>query len=205
MGLTMLRLLLLPVFLWLILASANGGAQATVDRWSALAIFAAMALTDKLDGYLARKLNQTSRIGALLDPVADKLLVACSVILLSFDWVASARLRIPLPVVATIYLGYLFVTGGAIVVLAVIGQVSIQPRLAGKVNTFLQLLLVLLTLLAVNLPREKADPLRHVLVFLWWAVPVVAVITCADYGWHGIQLLRQHFRDRSKTSSPKSP
>ena len=71
-----------------------------------------MAATDKLDGYLARKLNQTSKIGTLLDPVADKLLVACSVILLSFGWVASEPFRIPLPVVAVIYGGYLVVAVG---------------------------------------------------------------------------------------------
>ena len=105
MGLTMLRLLLLPVFLWLILDAPHHPARMHTERWAALAIFAVMAVTDKLDGYLARRLNQVSKIGTLLDPLADKLLVACSVILLSFDWVADGRLSIPLPVVLSIYVG----------------------------------------------------------------------------------------------------
>ena len=76
MGLTMLRLLLLPVFLCVLLPDA-GRAGPNRRRW-AVAIFAVMAVTDKLDGYLARRLNQTSKLGAILDPIADKLLVACS-------------------------------------------------------------------------------------------------------------------------------
>src|ERR1041385_2919869 len=81
MGLTMLRLLLLPVFLYLLLFEPNKPAHA--HRWWAVGVFAIMAATDKLDGYLARKLNQTSKIGTILDPVADKLLVASSVVLRS--------------------------------------------------------------------------------------------------------------------------
>ncbi len=90
MGLTMLRLLLLPAFLWALIA--NGPAGTGPHRWIAVSIFALMAITDKLDGYLARRLGQTSKMGALLDPVADKLLVGCSVILLSFSWVAPRDL-----------------------------------------------------------------------------------------------------------------
>ena len=89
MGLTLLRLLLLPVFLWMLLIDAGGTPQPVHrHRFYALGIFAVMAATDKLDGYLARRLNQTSKLGETLDPVADKLLIACSVILLSFEWVA---------------------------------------------------------------------------------------------------------------------
>src|SRR5689334_20099182 len=111
MGLTMLRLLLLPVFLWLILASARAEHEPGSRRlrWAAIGIFAVMALTDKLDGYLARRLNQTTRLGTILDPIADKLLVASSVVLLSFDWIAPEPYRIPTTVVAIIYGGYVVV------------------------------------------------------------------------------------------------
>src|SRR6476661_4697035 len=98
MGLTMLRLLLLPVFLWIMLIDAGPVVAARPHRWWAMGIFAVMAVTDKLDGYLARRLNQTSKLGTVLDPVADKLLIASSVVLLSFDWAAGPAYRIPMPV-----------------------------------------------------------------------------------------------------------
>src|SRR3954447_14391810 len=151
MGLTMLRLLLLPVFLWLVLAEPGTQPGARPPRWVAICVFAVMALTDKLDGYLARRLNQTSKLGALLDPLADKLLVACSVILLSFGWVASDAFRIPLPVVAIIYGGYVFIALGTLALLILVGKVSIAARPLGKLNTALQLALVLLTLIAPEL------------------------------------------------------
>ena len=95
MGLTMLRLLLLPVFLWVMLIDAGPVERLRPHRWWAMGIFALMAITDKLDGYLARRLNQTSHLGTILDPLADKLLIACSTILLSFSSIAAAGYKIP--------------------------------------------------------------------------------------------------------------
>ena len=187
MGLTMLRLLLLPVFLWLVLADQGHHPGDRPLRWIAIAVFGLMALTDKLDGYLARKLNQTSRLGALLDPVADKLLVASSVVLLSFDWVASVPYRIPLPVVVAIYAGYVFVALGTLVVLAVVGKVSVSARPLGKLNTVLQLALVMLTLVAPELHAYHAGWVAPLLKGLWWLVPAVAVATCVDYALMGVR------------------
>jgi len=75
-SITLLRILLIPVFVWLYL-------EPTPERafWAGL-IFAAAAFTDFLDGYLARRRGQITNLGKLLDPVADKLLVASGLILL---------------------------------------------------------------------------------------------------------------------------
>ena len=80
-ALTWLRIVLIPVFVavyylpdtWLMPVAKN---------WTAMAIFAVAAITDWLDGYLARRLGETSAFGAFLDPVADKLMVAAALILL---------------------------------------------------------------------------------------------------------------------------
>lgn len=75
-SITLLRILLIPVFVWLYL-------EPTPERalWAGL-VFATAAFTDFLDGYLARRSGQITNLGKLLDPVADKLLVASGLILL---------------------------------------------------------------------------------------------------------------------------
>ena len=189
MGLTMLRLLLLPVFLWVMLLDA-GHEPTGHHRWWAVGIFGVMALTDKLDGYLARRLNQTSKLGTVLDPVADKLLIASSVVLLSFDWAAGAAYRIPLPVVGAVYGKDVVVALGTVGLLAVVGRVSIAPRLLGKAGTFFQLLLVMLTLVAPDLDRLLSGSARAVLKALWWTVGAISVAAAIDYVLVGVRQFR---------------
>lgn len=80
-SLTILRILLIPVFVMIFYASPATIAPHWVNLTATL-VFALAALTDWLDGYLARVLNQTSAFGAFLDPVADKLMVAAALIVL---------------------------------------------------------------------------------------------------------------------------
>ena len=84
--LTMIRLLLVPVFVVVYFRTT------AEPKYAALAIFAAASLTDMLDGYLARKLNQITDFGKLFDPLADKLMVltamVCQAIAGVFPWAA---------------------------------------------------------------------------------------------------------------------
>jgi CDP-diacylglycerol--glycerol-3-phosphate 3-phosphatidyltransferase len=201
MGLTMLRLFLLPVFLWVMLLDAGRGTgEPSRYRWWAVGIFAVMALTDKLDGYLARRLNQVSKLGTLLDPVADKLLIASSVVLLSFDWAAGSAYRIPMPVVAAVYGKDVVVAVGTVVLLALAGKVSVSARLLGKLGTFVQLLLIMLTLVAPELDRLLPGSARTVLTGLWWIVSAVSIASAIDYLFVGFrQLSGARERDRAPT------
>lgn len=79
--LTMLRIMLIPVFVGIFYLPAGAIAPHWVNV-SATLVFVLAAITDWLDGYLARMLNQTSAFGAFLDPVADKLMVAAALIVL---------------------------------------------------------------------------------------------------------------------------
>ena len=88
-ALSMLRLLGVPLFLWLVL-----GPHA--DGW-ALAVLAASGVTDYLDGYLARRLNQTSRLGQVLDPVADRLYILSAVLGLAFRSIVPWWFAVILP------------------------------------------------------------------------------------------------------------
>lgn len=74
--LTILRILLIPVFVLVFYLPLSW------NNYFACIVFVIAAVTDVLDGYLARKLNQTSSLGAFLDPVADKLMVAVALVLL---------------------------------------------------------------------------------------------------------------------------
>lgn len=204
MGLTMLRLLLLPVFLWMLLVDAGPPPAVRGHRWVALAIFAVMAATDKLDGYLARRLNQTSKLGTFLDPLADKLLIASSMVLLSFEWVAPTGFTIPLWVVVAVYAKDVIVAAGSVVLLSLAGQIHIRPRILGKASTVLQLAVVMATLLAPDIGRMGAAVARWLLVSLWWSVTIIAVASCVDYVLEGVR----QFKDRKKhavLSNPGNP
>ena len=191
MGLTMLRLLLLPVFVYLLLLDAGAPEADRPHRWWALGVFAVMALTDKLDGYLARRLGQASHLGAMLDPIADKLLLMISLILLSSERVAPAGYAIPLWVVGAVYVKDLLIVIGTLYVLSRVRDVHVQARWLGKISTALQLVLVLWTLLAPDLHpvpgRHVAKVLHHALGI---SVAIVAIASCVDYARVARKLLR---------------
>lgn len=191
MGLTYLRLLLLPLFLWLLLLDArSGGELRDVHRRWALAVFAVMAITDKLDGYLARRLNQTSRLGALLDPVADKLLLSITVVLLWFDWCAPPGYALPTWFVAAVYGKDALVVFGILVLLTAKGRVSIKPRWTGKVACALQMITIVVTLAAPDLALLTGDAaarnLTRGLVFLAGGSTLVAMIDYLFLGIHAV-------------------
>ena len=75
-ALTIARFLAIPVFVWLYLDAGDGPA------WGAAVFFAAAALTDQLDGYLARRWHVESRFGKVADPLADRLMIGAAAILM---------------------------------------------------------------------------------------------------------------------------
>ena len=119
--LSMLRLLGVPLFLWLVL-----GPQA--DGW-ALAVLAASGVTDYLDGYLARRLHQTSRLGQVLDPVADRLYILAVVIGLALRDIVPWWFAVILPLRDVLL-------WGLVPILRTRGYSALPVHFLGKAATF---------------------------------------------------------------------
>jgi cardiolipin synthase (CMP-forming) len=130
--LTVLRILLIPVFVSLLVYGQRG---------PALVVFLIAALTDLLDGYVARQRGSQSRLGAFLDPMADKLLLVSSFVTLTW-------LRVlPFWIAAVVISRDLILMVGALAIHMAGGRITPHPTPAGKAATFFQVLTVLTGLL----------------------------------------------------------
>jgi len=138
--LTLLRIALIPIFVLFFYLPFT---------WAYLAstiIFAAAAITDWLDGYLARKLGQTSKFGAFLDPVADKLMVACALVMLVDDNPTQfSGLLMAIP--AGIIIGREIVISALREWMAQLGErAQVAVSVIGKIKTTAQMVALLLLL-----------------------------------------------------------
>jgi cardiolipin synthase (CMP-forming) len=144
---TILRILLVPFFIVQVLYYVNGAGE--WHRYLALGAFALAAISDGIDGFIARRYNQRSELGAILDPLADKLLLVSGVVLLSLhqeDYLP----QLPLSLTATVISRDLLLLIGLVVIHYVGGKVVVRPHFTGKIATVLQMTCVLWALLKLN-------------------------------------------------------
>ncbi len=171
---TIARIALVPFF---VICLLNVNEPGDGWRYLAIALFVVMAISDVLDGYLARRLNEMTPLGRFLDPVGDKLLIACSMVILALPETAIVGFRLP-AWVAVIAIGkdVLTVIGFGIVY-ATTSHFFIEPRIWGKSCTVVQCALVAYALVAPDLPpnAEKAWPI------LWWVASASAIAAVTDY------------------------
>ena len=169
--LTWLRIVLIPLFVGIFyfekswVSIPNQNLVATV-------IFTAAAITDWLDGWLARKLNQTSAFGAFLDPVADKLMVAAALIIL----VQLARVD---AIIALIIIGREITISALREWMAQIGEAkSVAVSALGKVKTVSQMIAIPMLL--------YQDPVWFFDPQLWgtWLIYIAALLTLISMGWY---------------------
>ncbi len=123
-GISALRLAGVPLFLWLVL----GPRSATADYW-AVGVLMAAGISDWLDGKIARALNQTSRLGQLLDPAADRLYIAATIVAL------AVRDVIPWWLVAVLALRELTVGAALATLRRRAGFGTLQVSFVGKAAT----------------------------------------------------------------------
>jgi CDP-diacylglycerol--glycerol-3-phosphate 3-phosphatidyltransferase len=181
---TILRILLIPVFVVEILYYVETGNE--LHRLAALLTFAVAAILDGVDGYVARRYHQSSELGTVLDPLADKLLLVSGIVVLSFDH-APRLATIPLWLTGTIIGRDLLLGLGAVIVRLVVGKLTVQPRLTGKIATVFQMIVVLWILL-------RWDVSFHGRFLPLWLLGA-GLFTAASgllYVWDGSQQLGAH-------------
>ena len=169
--LTWLRIILIPLFVG-IFYFEKSWVSVPNQNLVATIIFTAAAITDWLDGWLARKLNQTSAFGAFLDPVADKLMVAAALIIL----VQLSRVD---AIIALIIIGREITISALREWMAQIGETrSVAVSMLGKIKTASQMIAIPLLL--------YWDPVGNFEPELWgtWLIRVAAVLTLISMAWY---------------------
>jgi len=175
---TLTRIGLIPVFILLAVGYGAGiedGAAQEWMRWAAIGVFVLAAATDGLDGWVARRWGHRSRLGAVLDPVADKGLLFAAIITLSVSpWRAGFPGWFPVLVIGRDVL----ILGGCFFLKRVKGTLEVRPTWAGKIATALQMTSVAWILL--HLPRSEV---------LIWAAGLFTLYSGMEYFLNGVRLL----------------
>jgi len=162
---TLLRLGFLPVFLTLI----------SYERYKwALLVLVVAGLTDLFDGWLARRLNQRSSLGAYLDPIADKLLLSSSFVILAYKqkiawWVTIIVLSRDILMMVV-----------AIVIILISGYRPFPPSIYGKLTTFFEIALVFGIVLAEAYPATNLHMAVRALMFI---APALATFSAFHYSF----------------------
>ena len=190
-ALTTLRILLVPVFGWVLLA--DGGSDRTLRCW-AFAVFLVAILTDRIDGDIARRRNLVTDFGKLMDPIADKALTGMAFVGLSI--IGELWWWVTLLVLGREW-------GITLLRFLVIRYGVMPASRGGKIKTTLQAIALCGLVLPLRSLSGSLEPLGEV---LWWAAVVtmaaavvVTVVTGIDYVRQAIQLRRD-----AAASSPAS-
>jgi cardiolipin synthase len=142
---TLLRLVLVPFVAMSILYHRYG---------LALIIFLISGISDLIDGVIARKFGQKTKLGALLDPMADKLLLSTSFVLLTLP---ASQLNVPIPLWLTVMVfgRDIMIVVGAVAIALITGFTRFDPTIYGKASTLVQIVTVLSVLIVNYLGADK--------------------------------------------------
>jgi cardiolipin synthase (CMP-forming) len=190
---TILRMLLTPFFVVEALYYVKTGNE--TFRLMAILAFGIAAICDGVDGYIARHYNQKSELGAILDPLADKLLLVSGVVLFSFN--NGPRFgSIPLWLTGTIIGRDLLLLAGLVVIQMTVGKVKVRPRIMGKVATVLQMICIVWILLQWDSEPSDAEhrPIWLKILFNVWTLgaAICTGISGLLYVWDGMKQMSSH-------------
>ena len=173
---SMLRICLIPLFLYMMLQS---------HILEALVVFLIASTTDILDGMAARICDQKTKIGGLLDPAADKLLMTTAIIILSFPSVSQPN-TIPVWLTIAIIGRDITIVFAAFLMYKLRGHTKFPPSLLGKTSTVCQMGIILCVLLLNVLDRAPGF-----LAWLYILTFALTIISGIGYGLRGYRSLSQ--------------
>lgn len=178
--LTLIRIALIPVLVIVYYLPFKWAPAA------AAAVFVAAGVTDWLDGYLARKLQQLSHFGAFLDPVADKLIVAVALVLLLADPQLRLELFSPIlfAVMAAVIIGREITVSALREWMAEVGaRASVAVSMIGKLKTLLQIVAISLLLYQAPVMDLPTITLGEMLLYLAGALTLWSMLVYLQAAW----------------------
>ncbi len=134
-ALTVIRILLIPLFLYKMIQGETG---------FAIVVFLTATITDGLDGFIAKTWNMQTKLGAFIDPLADKLLVTTSFVVL------AALKYIPLWIAVAVISRDVIITLGSLTVYLMKQHLTVKPHPVGKITTFFQFSYLLIVLIIAS-------------------------------------------------------
>jgi len=165
----------------------------------ALGIFILAGITDGLDGLLARRFNQKSQLGTILDPIADKLMLVTSFVVLSmrsvFPQPLPSHLPVPFWVTVAVISRDVFILVGAAAINIVTGFRGFRPSMLGKINTTVQIFAIGAIMFAASFPYATG----YYLPTIYTTVFTFAVLSGAHYVFFVSKLVNEDRRSEPDT------
>jgi len=170
-AITIIRILLIPLFLYKVIQG---------DMVFATVVYLAAAISDGLDGFIARVWNLKTELGTFLDPMADKLLVTTSFLTLSILKI------IPLWIALAVISRDFIIVGGSLLVYLMKGELTIHPQAIGKVTTFFHFSYILLVLLGSAFVIPFLSRLHDPMLFITGGLTIISLVV---YIFDGLKAL----------------
>ena len=170
---TIFRIFLIPVFV--ILIGYN-------KPLYALIVFVIAGLTDAVDGFIARRFNQITTLGKILDPIADKALLVSSFVFIS---TSDLAVKFPYWYVVIVISRDIYILLGSALIYFLKGYLDVKPSVFGKATTFFQILSVI-TVLVANITVIPENIVWGII----YSATFFTVISTLTYTYDGIQHLK---------------
>jgi cardiolipin synthase len=183
---TVIRIMMIPVFVTLAIyygESIQEGNPQDWMRFMAIAVFLLAALSDGLDGYVARRYNQRSSLGVILDPIADKGLLLSGIITLSIsNWsqVDPHYGKFPAWFPVLVISRDVVIVTGSLLLHVLNGKVRVRPSWTGKVATVLQMAAIAWVMLQMRIPP---------LIYIVYAAGFFTLVSGVIYFRNGLRQL----------------